>query len=95
MRIVISILMFIVGLGCIAYSYVGTVIRLAEDAARTADSGDEAGAISMVIDFIMRGEVPQLAGYLYAGALLIVLAVVYLLLGKSKDPEDDTAPDKN
>ena len=90
MRVVISILMFIVGFGCIAYSYVGTVLRLAEDAGRSAGDGDELGAVAMIIDFIMRGEIPQLTGYLYGGALLIVLAVVNLLLNnpKDRDPED-------
>lgn len=90
MRIVISILMFIVGFGCIAYSYVGTVLRLAEDAGKSASDGDEIGAASMIIEFIMRGEIPQLTGYLYGGALLIVLGVVNLLLGRSKDrdPKD-------
>ncbi len=90
MRIVISILAFIVGLGCVVYSYVGTVFRLAEDAGKSASDGDEVGAIAMIIDFILAGEIPQLTGYLYGGALLIVLAVVNLMLGKSRgsDPED-------
>ena len=87
MRIVISILMFITGLGCIAYSYVGTVLRLAEDAGKSASEGDEIGAISIIIDFIMRGEIPQLTNYLYGGALLIVLAVVNLLLRRPKDQD--------
>ena len=87
MRIVISILMFITGLGCIAYSYVGTVLRLAEDAGKSAIEGDEIGAISMIIDFILAGEIPQLTGYLYGGALLIVLAVVNLLLRRPKDQD--------
>ena len=89
MRIVISILMFITGLGCIAYSYVGTVLRLAEDAGKSASEGDEIGAISMIIDFILAGEIPQLTGYLYGGALLIVLAVVNLLLRSPTDQDPD------
>ncbi len=87
MRIVISILAFIVGFGCIAYSYVGTVFRLANDAGQSVEQGDEIGAISMIIDFIMRGEIPQLTGYLYGGALLIVLAVVNLILNNPKDDD--------
>ena len=87
MRIVISILMFITGLGCIAYSYVGSVVTLAGDVERSASNGNEVGAISMIIDFIMRGEIPQLTNYLYGGALLIVLAVVNLLLRRPKDQD--------
>ena len=90
MRILISILAFIVGLGCVAYSYVGTVFRIANEAGQSANQGDEMGAVAMIIDFIMRGEIPQLTNYLYGGALLIVLAVVNLLLrpAKSKDEDD-------
>lgn len=91
MRIVISILAFIVGMGCVAYSYVGSVFRVANEAGDAVKSGDETGAISMIIDFIMRGEVDPITAYLYGGALLIVLAVVNLLLGKQKEPERDGA----
>lgn len=87
MRIFISILMFIVGAGCIVYSYVGSVLQLADEAGQTAKGGNETGAVAMIIDFIMRGEIPQLTNYLYGGALLIVLAVVYLMLGKPKDDD--------
>ena len=91
MRIVISVLAFIVGMGCIAYAYVGSVLRVANEAGDAVKSGDETGAISMIIDFIMRGEVEPITVYLYGGALLIVLAVVNLLLGKQKDTESDGA----
>ncbi len=89
MRIFISILAMIVGFGYIAYSYVGTVFRLANDAGESVDQGDEIGAVSMIIDFMMSGEIPQLTGYLYGGALLIVLAVVNLLLNSSKNKDED------
>ncbi len=91
MRIVISILAFIVGMGCVAYSYVGSVLRVANEAGDAAKSGDETGAVSMIIDFIMRGDVDPISGYLYGGALLIVLAVVNLLLNNPKDAESDDA----
>jgi hypothetical protein len=89
MRIVISILAFIVGMGCVAYAYVGAVLRVANDAGDAARNGDETGAVSMIIDFIMRGEVDPIPGYLYGGALLIVLAVVNLLLGNARSDEPD------
>ncbi len=87
MRVIISILAFIVGMGCVAYAYVGSALQMANEAGRTARSGDEVGAVAMIIDFIMRGEIPQLAGYLYGGALLIVLAVVNLILNNPKDDD--------
>lgn len=96
MRIVISILAFLVGMGCVAYAYVGAVLRVAGDAGDAAKGGDEVGAVSMIIDFIMRGEILPIPGYLYGGALLIVLGVVYLLLGNSKrddNPESDQGRD--
>ena len=89
MRILISILAFIVGFGLIAYSYVGTVLRLAKEAGQSAAQGNEAGAVSMIIDFIMRGEIPQLTGYLYGGALLVVLAVVNLIVTPAKSKDED------
>lgn len=89
MRILISILAFIVGLGCVGYSYVGSVLTLAGDVERSATSGNEVGAISMIIDFIMRGEIPQLPGFLYGGALLIVLAVVNLIITPAKPKNED------
>ena len=87
MRIVISILMFIIGSGCVVYSYIGSVLRLASDAGQSARGGDEAGALSMIIDFILSGEIPQLSGYLYGGLFLIVLAVVNLILNNPKDAD--------
>lgn len=89
MRILISVLAFIVGLGCFAYSYVGTVFRLVDEAGQSANRGDEMGAVSMIIDFMMAGEIPQLTGYFYGGALLIVLAVVNLIIGPAKRKDDD------
>lgn len=89
MRVLISVLAFIVGLGSIAYSYIGTVFRLASEAGQSASQGNETGAVAMVIDFIMRGEIPQLTGYLYGGALLIVLAVVNLIIAPARPKNED------
>ncbi len=87
MRIVISILAFIVGMGCVAYAYVGSALQMANEAGQAARGGDEIGAVSMIIDFVMSGEIPQLTSYLYGGALLIVLAVVNLILNNPKDDD--------
>jgi len=80
MRILIAILMFLIGAGCIVYSYVGSVFELANDAGARANGGDESGAIFMVIDFIMAGEIPRLTGFLYGGLLLIVISIMYLVV---------------
>lgn len=80
MRILISILMFLIGAGCVVYSYIGSVVELANDAGVRANGGDEAGAVSMVIDFIMAGEIPRLSGFLYGGLLLIVMSIMYLIV---------------
>ena len=91
MRIVISILAFIVGIGCVAYSYVGAFVTLAGEIERDIDGATPFNAIGRIVSFISSGEIPQLTGYLYGGALLIVLAVVNLLLNNPKDADSDDA----
>lgn len=90
MRIFISILLFIIGLGCVVYSYVGSLVTLAGDAGTRAQDGDEMGAMKLLFDFIMAGEIPQLTGFLYGGLLLIAISVVYLIVynPKKNDRQD-------
>ncbi len=81
--------MFLAG-GClIAYSYVASLVTLAGDVERTAQTGDDASAFAMVVDFVMSGEIPQVTSYLYFGLLLIVLAVVNLIRRNSKKEHHD------
>ena len=87
MRIVISLLIFVAGIGSIGYSYIGSFVSLAGDVEKTAAAGDDTGAVMQVIDFILRGEVPQLMDFLYAGMLLIAIAVVNLIVTRS-DTDD-------
>lgn len=90
MRIVISILMFIVGAGCVAYGYFGSLFNLAGDAGQRLDGGDEVGAFQMIIDFIMAGDVPRMNGFLFGGLFLIVIAIIYLIVynPEKDDPEN-------
>lgn len=89
MRIFISILMFVIGLGCVVYSYIGSIVTIASDAGARAEQGDEAGAINMLFDFILAGEVPQLTGFLYGGLLLIAISIVYLIVYNPKKNTKD------
>lgn len=78
-------MVFLAGLGAIAYSYVGSFFLLARDAEQSVSKGDDAGAFMMIINFIMSGEIPQLTGFLYAGLLLIAVAVVMLIVRRKKN----------
>ena len=85
MKILISILLFLSGLGLIAYSYIASVVTLVGDVEQTAQSGDEASAFALIVDFVLSGEIPQATGYMYFGLLLIVFAVVNLIRRHSKN----------
>jgi len=82
-KVLVSVLLFLAGLGSVAYSYVASLVNLAGDVEQSALSGDDASAFAMVVDFIMSGEVPQVTSYLYFGLLLIALAVVNLIRRRS------------
>lgn len=85
----VSILLFLVGAGLVAYSYVASLVSLAGDVERTAQTGDDASAFAMIVDFVMSGEIPQVTSYLYFGLLLIALAVVNLIRRRSKKENYD------
>ena len=79
MKVIASILLFLAGCGAIAYSYIGSLVTLAGEVERTARDGHEASAFAAIVNFMMKGEMPQITGFLYAGLLLIVFAVVNLI----------------
>ncbi len=89
MRIVFSILLFLTGCGLIIYSYIGSLVTLANDVERTAQAGDDASAFALVVDFILSGEIPQVTGFLYAGLLLIAFSVVNLIRRRSRNNHQD------
>ncbi len=82
--------MFLVGAGLIAYSYLGAFITLASEIERELYGPTPLSSIAKILHYINSGEIPQLAGYLYGGVFIIVIAILYLvgLLGKkSKNDE--------
>lgn len=89
MKVLISILLFLAGVGAIAYSYVASLFALASDVERTAQTGDDASAFAMVVDFVLSGEIPQATSYLYFGLLLVALSVVNLVRRRSRKEDHD------
>ena len=79
MKIVLSLLLFLAGLGMIAYSYIGAFLAIGSqlDAAETPLS---AYALVMgTLESIAAGDIPRLTPFLYVGLLLIVFAIVNLI----------------
>ncbi len=88
MRILISIGLILASLALIAYSYLGAFAQIGVEleAAETPLS-----AFSMMLTVIERmasGDIPQLSGFLYAGLLLFVIAVVNLIGGRKRTDDD-------
>ena len=90
MRILISIIAFLVGLGLIAYSYVGSLVSLVGDVGEHAQRGDDISAVSTVLDFLMRGEIAQLTGFFYLGGFVIAFSIVNLIVKRNKDDREDS-----
>ncbi|MEQ8934351.1 MAG: hypothetical protein RIE56_00995 [Amphiplicatus sp.] len=89
MKILTSILLFLIGCGAIVYAYVGGLFALAGEVEQTARSGDDVSAFNMVVDFIMSGKLPEPTPLLYFGLLLIVFSIVNLFVrGQSNDRRD-------
>ncbi|HXI87979.1 MAG TPA: hypothetical protein VNH64_11005, partial [Parvularculaceae bacterium] len=80
MKIIVSLLLFVAGGGCILYSYIGSLVALAGDVGRSANEGDLLSAFEKIMDFLLRGELPRLTSFLYVGVLLIAIAIVNLIV---------------
>ncbi len=89
MKILIFIFTLLTGLALVAYSYVSALIRLAELTGDDLDAGDPFAAMSRVMAFMNSGEVPQMMNFLYLGAFVISLGVVYLFFGGSRKTNDE------
>jgi len=89
MRIVVSILVFLAGCGCIAYSFIGSLVTLAGGVEKSMDEGDGLSAIGQVFEFVLRGEIPQLTGFLYVGLLFIAIAITNLIVRPNSDDARD------
>jgi hypothetical protein len=82
--------MFIIGAGLIAYSYLGAFITLASEIERELYGPTPLSSIAKILHYISSGEIPQLAGYLYGGVFIIVIAGLYLfgLLGNKSENDE-------
>jgi hypothetical protein len=82
--------MFIIGAGLIAYSYLGAFIALAGEIERELSGPSPLSSIAKILHYINSGEIPQLAGYLYGGVFIMVIAGLYLfgLLGNKSENDE-------
>ncbi len=82
--------MFIIGVGLIAYSYLGAFVALAGEIERELYGPTPVSSIVKILHHMNSGEIPQLAGFLYGGVFIIVIAILYLvgLLGKKSENDD-------
>ena len=90
MKIIVSLLLFVAGGGCILYSYIGSLVALAGDVGRSANEGDLLSAFEKIMDFLLRGELPRLTSFLYVGVLLIAIAIVNLIVRSKPDDDRDS-----
>lgn len=88
MRILISLAAFLLGLGLIAYSYVGAYVEIVQEMERSETMSEVQGPIMTLFAYLMNGGAPQLPNYLYLGALLVVVAVVSLIVRRNPNRHD-------
>lgn len=89
MKVLIVIASLLLGIGLVAYSYIGAFIRLAELTGEDLDANNPFGAIDRVMTFINSGEVPQMMNFLYLGAFLIAVGIIYMIFGGSRKTHDE------
>lgn len=89
MKILISIALLLAGLGAIAWSYLGAFAKIGEELSVSQTPSSAFFQILATLEAIAAGDIPQMTGFLYAGLLLIVVAVVTLFFGKSKRHDDE------
>ena len=80
MRILISILLFLCGCGLLAYSYIAPFVLLAGDLERSENFNDASKPVTTFLDYLMRGEIPQIVELFYGGAFVIAVSVVLLIV---------------
>ncbi len=82
MRILASILLFLVGAASVAYSYVGSYVDVIREMERSESFDETTGPIMKLFEYMMNGTAPQLTPFLYIGAFIIAVSVVMLIMGK-------------
>lgn len=85
MKILISIALILAGLGAIAYSYIGAFAKIGEELSVAESPLSAVFQVMAVIEAIAGGAIPQMTGFLYAGLLLIAVAIVNLFFGKARN----------
>lgn len=88
MRVLIAIGMIFAGLGAIAYSYIGAFAKIGEELSLAETPVSAFFQMFAVIEAIASGDIPQMTGFLYAGLLLIAVAIVTLFFGRSRNHDD-------
>jgi hypothetical protein len=84
LQIIASLLLFLAGAGCIAYSYIGAFLRLGDELSTAQTPGEAFFMVMAILNAIAGGAFPQLTGFLYSGLLLCVIAIVMLFFGKRR-----------
>lgn len=79
MRIFLSIILLLLGGGLIAFSYVAAFVTLAGEIERELYGPTPLNALVKIMSYINSGEIPQLMGYLYGGAFIIIIAIMNFL----------------
>jgi hypothetical protein len=89
MRVLSSIALILAGCGAIAWSYIGAFAKIGEEMSAAEDPFTAFFQMLAVMESIASGDIPQMTGFLYAGLLLIAVAVVTLFFGKTKKHDDE------
>ena len=87
MRTLISIAIFLTGVGLVIYSYIGSYVDVMREMERSESMNDVQGPIMRLFDFVLNGGAPQLTNYLYLGAFMIVVGVVTLIVRRKSNDE--------
>lgn len=89
MRVLFSMFMLVAGAGFVVYSFIGSFIETVREMERAQSYDEATGPIGRLFEFAMNGAIPQLTNYLYLGALMIAVGVVFLIVGGKRKPDDE------
>lgn len=90
MRIFIAILLFISGLGLVAYSYIASYVDVVREMEGSETLAEVSGPIETLIQYAMEGGAPRVTTFLYTGALLIAISVVMFIVKRKPDDKRDS-----
>ena len=76
MRVLTSLLFMLIGLGCVAYSYIGAYVQLLREMEQSETLEEVSTPVLRLFEYLATGGAPQLTGFLYFGLLLFALGVV-------------------